>query len=98
MALAEAATDREPAAVATAPAPTAEVTSMGLPKRRRGSTLAAVHPAGLSIPEPGAPAPAPAASPASFGAFQRAIAGRDGESAAAATPSPSPTVAVENDR
>lgn len=73
---------------------------MGLPKRRRGSTLAAVHPAGLSLPEPGAPAaaPAPAASPASFGAFQRAIAGRDGESAAAATPSPSPTVAVENDR
>ncbi|WP_338762642.1 ATP-binding protein [Nocardia vulneris] len=98
VALAEAATEREPAAVATAPAPTAEVTSMGLPKRRRGSTLAAVHPAGLSLPEPGAAAPAPAASPAAFGAFQRAIAGRDGESAAAATPSPSPTVAVENDR
>ncbi|WP_433575404.1 sensor histidine kinase [Nocardia brasiliensis] len=100
VALAEPAADREPAAVATAPAPTAEVTSMGLPKRRRGSTLAAVHPAGLSLPEPGAPAaaPAPAASPAAFGAFQRAIAGRDGESAAAAPPSPSPTVAVENDR
>lgn len=82
-----------------AAAPTVEVTSMGLPKRRRGSTLAAVHPAGLALPEPAAPAAVtpPAASPAAFGAFQRALAGRDGENAAAATPSPSPTVAVEND-
>ncbi|PXX53334.1 signal transduction histidine kinase [Nocardia tenerifensis] len=82
-----------------APAPplTAEHTSMGLPKRRRGSTLAAVHPAGLSLPEPDAPAATPPAStPAAFGAFQRALAGRDADDSA--TPSPVPTVAVENDR
>ncbi|WP_405165312.1 ATP-binding protein [Nocardia sp. NBC_01499] len=80
--------------------PAAELTTMGLPKRRRGSTLAAVHPAGLSLAEPSKPAAPtpPAATPASFGAFQRALAGRDTDNSAAATPSPSPTVAVENDR
>ncbi|MEV6559098.1 ATP-binding protein [Nocardia sp. NPDC051756] len=86
----------DPAAI---PAPAAEHTSMGLPKRRRGSTLAAVHPAGLSLPSLDAPAPTPPASTtANFGAFQRALAGRDTDNSAAATPSPSPTVAVENDR
>ncbi|WP_228541609.1 ATP-binding protein [Nocardia sp. XZ_19_369] len=80
--------------------PTVEHTSMGLPKRRRGSTLAAVHPAGLSLPTHDAPAAAtpPVSTPASFGAFQRAVSGRDTDTSAAATPSPSPTVAVENDR
>ncbi|WP_433655854.1 sensor histidine kinase [Nocardia sp. CA-128927] len=86
----------DPAAI---PAPAAEHTSMGLPKRRRGSTLAAVHPAGLSLPKTDPPAPTPPASTtANFGAFQRALAGRDTDNSAAATPSPSPTVAVENDR
>ncbi|MFD6159208.1 sensor histidine kinase [Nocardia sp. NPDC060256] len=81
------------------PEPATEHTSMGLPKRRRGSTLAAVHPAGLSLPSLDAPAATPPAStPAAFGAFQRALAGRDTDNSAAATPSPSPTVAVENDR
>ncbi|WP_246180920.1 ATP-binding protein [Nocardia ninae] len=80
--------------------PTVEHTSMGLPKRRRGSTLAAVHPAGLSLPTHDAPAAAtpPVSTPASFGAFQRAVSGRDTDTSAAATPSPPPTVAVENDR
>ncbi|MFE9576558.1 sensor histidine kinase [Nocardia sp. NPDC006044] len=86
-------------AAAPEPQPVAEHTSMGLPKRRRGSTLAAVHPAGLSLPSLDAPAATPPAStPANFGAFQRALAGRDPDNSAAATPSPSPTVAVENDR
>lgn len=86
----------EPAAP---PEPPTEHTSMGLPKRRRGSTLAAVHPAGLSLPSLDEPKPTPPASTtANFGAFQRALAGRDTDNSAAATPSPSPTVAVENDR
>ncbi|MFI6047547.1 sensor histidine kinase [Nocardia sp. NPDC051321] len=91
----------ESAAVPAPAAPEAptEHTSMGLPKRRRGSTLAAVHPAGLSLPSLDAPTPTPPASTtANFGAFQRALAGRDTDNSAAATPSPSPTVAVENDR
>ncbi|MFG1795070.1 ATP-binding protein [Nocardia sp. NPDC049149] len=89
----------QPEAVAE-PEPEPELTSMGLPKRRRGSTLAAVHPAGLSVPKPDDPPAAtpPASTPASFGAFQRAVTGRDAESSAVATPSPSPSVAVENDR
>jgi hypothetical protein len=98
VAAAPAAVTPQPAAVAE---PVPELTSMGLPKRRRGSTLAAVHPAGLSIAkseDPPAAATPPASTPASFGAFQRAVAGRDTESSAVATPSPSPSVAVENDR
>ncbi|WP_187703072.1 sensor histidine kinase [Nocardia yunnanensis] len=51
-------------------------TSGGLPKRRRGSTLASVHPDGLGAPA--APArPRPPASPNSLAAFQRAVTGRD---------------------
>ncbi|MGY2124638.1 sensor histidine kinase [Nocardia gipuzkoensis] len=66
-----------------------------LPKRRRGSTLAAVHPEGLAAPEPATPTP-PAARPDSLGAFQRAVAGRATDSAV--TPSPAPSVSVENER
>ncbi|MGY2024531.1 sensor histidine kinase [Nocardia gipuzkoensis] len=66
-----------------------------LPKRRRGSTLAAVHPEGLAAPEPATPRP-PAARPDSLGAFQRAVAGRATDSAV--TPSPAPSVSVENER
>lgn len=64
-----------------APAPAEPV----LPKRQRGSTLAAVHPQGLSTPKP-VVAPAAPSKPSSLGAFQRAVNGRD--SASAATPSP----------
>ncbi|WP_324198879.1 sensor histidine kinase [Nocardia amamiensis] len=78
---------------AAAEAPSA-VTVPALPKRRRGSTLAAVHPDGLSAPEPAAPTP-PASRPDSLGAFQRAVTKRtDG----ATTPSPAPSAAVENER
>ncbi len=71
-----------PAPAATAP------TEITLPKRRRGSTLAAVHPEGLSAPPPSAPqAPAPA-QPSALAAFQRAVSGRG---------APSESVAVEKD-
>ncbi|MEC3952806.1 ATP-binding protein [Nocardia sp. CDC153] len=62
----------------TGPGETAQgaVTSGGLPKRRRGSTLAAVHPDGLAAPA--APAPArPASPPSAMAAFQRAASGRE---------------------
>lgn len=73
---------------ATATAPTASP----LPKRRKGSTLAAVHPEGLgeSAEPPGAPV-SPPPKPAALGAFQRAISGRD----SADTTDPSPTVENE---
>ncbi|RDI44989.1 sensor histidine kinase [Nocardia mexicana] len=54
-----------------------------LPKRRRGSTLAAVHPEGVPAANGAAPAAAPvtpAVSPptaSAMGAFQRAVTGRD---------------------
>ncbi len=71
-----------PTPAATAP------TEITLPKRRRGSTLAAVHPEGLSAPPPSAPpAPAPA-QPSALAAFQRAVSGRG---------APSESVAVEKD-
>ncbi|MVU83343.1 ATP-binding protein [Nocardia sp. ET3-3] len=50
-------------------------TSSGLPKRRRGSTLAAVHPDGLAAPAT-APPPRPPARPSAMAAFQRAVSGR----------------------
>ncbi len=78
----------------TAAEPPSAGTVPALPKRRRGSTLAAVHPDGLSAPEPAAPTP-PASRPDSLGAFQRAVTKRpDG----AAIPSPAPSVTVENER
>ncbi|WP_063712483.1 sensor histidine kinase [Nocardia concava] len=49
--------------------------SGNLPKRRRGSTLAAVHPDGLAAPTT-PPAPRPPSSPNSLAAFQRAVNGR----------------------
>lgn len=63
-----------------------------LPKRRRGSTLAAVHPGGLSAPRADATATAPVSAPSALGAFQRAVSGRD--SASAAPPPPT----VENEQ
>ncbi|WP_227833110.1 sensor histidine kinase [Nocardia macrotermitis] len=71
---------------------TAATTSV-LPKRRKGSTLAAVHPEGLDEPDgsPSAPA-APPLKPSALGAFQRAISGRD----TAVTTTPSPTVEKES--
>ncbi|WP_433600174.1 sensor histidine kinase [Nocardia sp. CA-135953] len=67
-----------------------------LPKRQRGSTLAAVHPGGLSAPQRPAAVPPPVSEPAAFGAFQRAFAAKSTD-----TPAPeslSPSSAVENDR
>ncbi|MGV9676067.1 sensor histidine kinase, partial [Nocardia sp. NPDC003482] len=56
--------------------PAEPVAEIALPKRRRGSTLAAVHPEGLSAPRPSTPpAPAPV-RPSAMGAFQRAVSGR----------------------
>ncbi|WP_232236174.1 sensor histidine kinase KdpD [Nocardia sp. BMG51109] len=64
-----------------------------LPKRRRGDTLAAVHPDGLS--NPNGPAartePPPPAKSSALGAFQRAMSGRD-------TVAETPSGTVENDR
>ncbi|WP_459549812.1 sensor histidine kinase [Nocardia sp. X0981] len=62
-------------------------TTTVLPKRRRGSTLAAAHPEGL--PDPGAfdsaaqqdPSGRHRPSAASLGAFQRAVTGRSGDEA-----------------
>lgn len=68
--------------------PDAEGPTTGvLPKRRRGSTLAAAHPGGL--PDPGAFDSAAQQDPpakhrpaaASLGAFQRAVTGRSGDDA-----------------
>ncbi|WP_460718120.1 sensor histidine kinase [Nocardia heshunensis] len=68
------------------------VTPGGLPKRRRGTTLAAVHPDGLAAAAPGparpggpADPPRPPSSPSAMGAFQRAVAGRDAGTPAALT-------------
>ncbi|WP_328391845.1 sensor histidine kinase [Nocardia sp. NBC_00416] len=62
----------------------AEATTTVLPKRRRGSTLAAAHPTGLpdsdalrgAVPED--PAPRHRSTASSLGAFQRAVTGRAG--------------------
>ncbi|MDB1088158.1 ATP-binding protein [Streptomyces sp. ACA25] len=66
-----------------------EFGSTGLPKRRRGHTLASAHPQ-TPKPQPSAGSPgtthSPAASAARFGAFRRAVQGRD---TAADTPSSS---------
>ncbi|NNH75784.1 sensor histidine kinase [Nocardia uniformis] len=78
-------TGEQPAIAPIPPAPTESV----LPKRQRGSTLAAVHPQGLSTPNP-VVAPAAPSKPSALGAFQRAVSGRD--SASTTTPS------SENDR
>ncbi|MFC8042987.1 sensor histidine kinase [Nocardia sp. NPDC057353] len=81
--------EAEPAALPDGDAP--------LPKRRRGSTLAAVHPAGLGADA----APAAAAGtahtvePSALGAFQRAVTGRDDVVAPPHSPS---SPALENDR
>ncbi|WP_319943479.1 sensor histidine kinase [Nocardia aurantia] len=80
-------------ATTTAQLPVAE--DARLPKRRRGSTLAAVHPDGLSGPAgtENATQTPPPARPDALGAFQRAVTGRDIDAAATVSPS----VAVEND-
>ncbi|WP_280262039.1 sensor histidine kinase [Nocardia abscessus] len=89
--------ERAPAEPEPVGSGTAQPSAAGpaLPKRRRGSTLAAVHPEGLAAPEPATPTP-PAARPDSLAAFQRAVAGRATDSAV--TPSPAPSVSVENER
>ncbi len=87
--------------LATTPSAAAPVTTSGLPKRRRGTTLAAVHPGGLPDMLPDGPDPQNSplplrqvSSPSALGAFQRAMNGR--ENAGAATSSPS--VALEADQ
>ncbi|MGW2665036.1 sensor histidine kinase [Nocardia tengchongensis] len=60
-------------------------TSSGLPKRQRGSTLAAVHPEGLAAPAV-PPPPRPPAAPSAMGAFQRAVSGRETPIGPAASP------------
>ncbi|MGW0251310.1 ATP-binding protein [Nocardia goodfellowii] len=56
---------------------TSGVVDSGLPKRRRGSTLAAVHPDGLPDTRMEPTPPPPVSRPSAFGAFQRAVAPRD---------------------
>ncbi|MEV5839222.1 ATP-binding protein [Nocardia sp. NPDC052112] len=75
-----------------APGPSEPLTVGGseLPKRRRGSTLAAVHPDGVTTPKQDAPV-TPKVNPAQLSAFQRVFTGRD-----QAVP-PAPSVAVENE-
>lgn len=69
-------------------------TVSGLPRRRRGQTLAAVHPEGLAaLNDPTGSAHSRPVSPSALGAFQRAVNGR--ENASTATPSPS---ALETDK
>ncbi|MEV0246998.1 ATP-binding protein [Nocardia sp. NPDC050712] len=92
----------QPAPVSTAPEPlpvgtetTSGIVDSGLPKRRRGSTLAAVHPEGLTDARLEPTPPPPVSRPSAFGAFQRAVAPRS--NGADALP-PAPSVAVENDR
>ncbi|MFF0635140.1 ATP-binding protein [Nocardia sp. NPDC004151] len=60
-------------------------TSSGLPKRQRGSTLAAVHPEGLTVPA-APPPPRPPAAPSSMAAFQRAVSGRETPADAGSSP------------
>ncbi|MGW4533903.1 ATP-binding protein [Nocardia sp. NPDC004340] len=60
-------------------------TSSGLPKRQRGSTLAAVHPEGLAVPA-APPPPRPPAAPSSMAAFQRAVSGREAPADAGSSP------------
>ncbi|SFC21723.1 sensor histidine kinase [Streptomyces aidingensis] len=65
----------------------------GLPKRRRGQTLAAAHSAGQSGSPTPAPSPArtlsPAESAARFGAFRRAVQGQDrGQDGSGSRPAP----------
>ncbi|MEU1205515.1 ATP-binding protein [Nocardia sp. NPDC005825] len=60
-------------------------TSSGLPKRQRGSTLAAVHPEGLAVPA-APPPPRPPAAPSSMAAFQRAVSGRETPADAGSSP------------
>lgn len=72
---------------AVAAAETEATATTVLPKRRRGSTLAAAHPGGLPDPDSfeGAAAHDPASkrrsSASSLGAFQRAVTGRAGDDA-----------------
>lgn len=84
-----------PAPAPLAAPPPAEQPSVGgtdLPKRRRGSTLTAVHPEGLSTPIHAATPNI--ANPDALRAFQRVFTnGRD-----QATAYPVPSVVVENDR
>ncbi|WP_405182172.1 ATP-binding protein [Nocardia sp. NBC_01377] len=75
--------------VAATPAPSS--TGIELPKRRRGSTFAAVHPEGLSDKKPAEiSSPPTTTKPAALGAFQRAITGREPAVSA-------PSAAQEND-
>ncbi|MFV0129325.1 ATP-binding protein [Streptomyces sp. HMX112] len=60
-----------PDAPATAPAPAPELGESGLPKRRRGQTLAAAHPEGTPAP-PARPAE-PANPAARFSSFRQAV-------------------------
>lgn len=74
------------AAPVEAPAADTEATTTTvLPKRRRGSTLAAAHPEGLpdrdSLDGADAPDPTPVHRSSSLGAFQRAVTGRAGADA-----------------
>ncbi|MEU8900573.1 ATP-binding protein [Nocardia sp. NPDC048505] len=98
----------EPAPAAPEPLPvgtetTSGVVDSGLPKRRRGSTLAAVHPEGLPDTRLEPTPPPPVSRPAAFGAFQRAVAPREpnpdlspNSNGADARPS-APSVALENE-
>ncbi|MGW3544512.1 sensor histidine kinase [Nocardia niigatensis] len=72
-------------------------TSTGLPKRRRGSTLAAVHPDGLTGPAAPQPPRAPSA-PSAMAAFQRAVSGRDDDRRFTTDSFPVPTTPSETDR
>ncbi|MGX1805240.1 ATP-binding protein [Nocardia sp. NPDC055321] len=77
---------RDPAGDENPASPPASATAK-LPKRQRGSALAAAHPQGLSAPAaPAYPISSRTPSPAALGAFQRAVTGR--ENAGPANPPP----------
>ncbi|WP_245672635.1 sensor histidine kinase [Aldersonia kunmingensis] len=82
-----------PQAVAARPATVSapDPNDLELPKRRRGSTFAAVHPEGLGAHARPAPAAFVAARADSLAAFQRAVNGRRSSV-------PAPSAGLENER
>lgn len=68
-----------------------------LPKRRRGSTLAAVHPDGLAKPST-TNTPTTPVAPSSLAAFRRAVSPRDEDDGDDDSPQPPQSLAVETER
>lgn len=68
-----------------------ELGPSGLPKRRRGQTLAAAHSAGATPPRPAAPRRSAAESAARFGTFRRAVRGQNPDAGNAPDQAPEPS-------